>query len=114
MLLSNKDIGCNLQITTNSKVLSFICDNIRSRLQSSTIDFNKIFGEKKGDYKGSEYILSVWIVPFKEYEFVIFSAEGYGTTYEIKNVDFDQIRSKKVEKVCIEFLTMIKEESKKC
>lgn len=114
MYLTNKEIGCNLQITTNSKVLEFICDNIRSRLQSSTIDFNKIFGEKNGDYKGSEYLLSVWIVPFSGFEFVIFSAEGYGTTYEIKNVDFNKIRSKEIEKICIEFLKMIKEESEKC
>lgn len=114
MILTEKDIGCNLQITTNSKVLNFICDNIKDRLQSSTINFTKIFGEKKGIYKGSEYEFSVWQVDFKGYDFLIFSAEGYGTTYEIKNVSFNEIRTPRLEKICIEFLSMIKEENKKC
>lgn len=114
MYLTDKDIGCNLQITTNSNVLKFICDNITDRLQSSSINFERIFGQKNGIYKNSEYELSVWFVPFKGYEFVIYSAEGYGSTYEIKNVSFEAIRSKKLEKVCIDFLSMIKEENKKC
>ncbi len=114
MILTDKDIGCNLQITTNSKVLKFICDNVKDRLQSSTINFSKIFGEKKGIYKGSEYEFSVWFVNFKGYDFVILSAEGYGTTYEIKNVSFNEMITKKIEKICIDFLSMIKEENKKC
>ena len=97
-------------ITNNAKILGIIVDiqvdayekNKKSLSKNMTDDLMRLFGKNTNSFLG-EFRHKIWTLKFKDLQFNIFCSKR-GTTIEICNYDYEQIRIGERESDIIEFI----------
>lgn len=65
--------------------------------------FEKMFGKCNGTMAG-EYYKRIWRVEFEGTNFYLFAGKGFGSVYEVHNVDSEFYYDKKAGEKCLRFL----------
>lgn len=72
-------------------------------LKNLISELTELFGKSNKTLR-LEFMTKVWILKYKNLTFNVFTAKGKGTSIEVCNLDYEDIRSGKYEAEIIEFL----------
>ena len=101
----------SVSITNSREILNYMV-NIQTHafqdnkltLTSNLIEpLTKIFGTQNKTIR-SEFMLKLWILKFKDLTFNVYTAKNRGTSYEVCDYSYEDVREGKIDKKIIEFL----------
>ena len=101
----------SVSITNSREILNYMV-NIQTHafqdnkltLTSNLIEpLTKIFGTQNKTIR-SEFMLKFWILKFKDLTFNVYTAKNRGTSYEVCDYSYEDVRNGKIDKKIIEFL----------
>jgi len=101
----------SVSITNSREILNYMV-NIQTHafqdnkltLTSNLIEpLTKIFGTQNKTIR-SEFMLKLWILKFKDLTFNVYTAKNRGTSYEVCDYSYEDVRNGKIDKKIIEFL----------
>ena len=101
----------SVSITNSREILNYMV-NIQTHafqdnkltLTSNLIEpLTKNFGTQNKTIR-SEFMLKFWILKFKDLTFNVYTAKNRGTSYEVCDYSYEDVRNGKIDKKIIEFL----------
>ena len=101
----------SVSITNSREILNYMV-NIQTHafkdnkltLTSNLIEpLTKIFGTQNKTIR-SEFMLKLWILKFEDLTFNVYTAKNRGTSYEVCDYSYEDVRNGKIDKKIIEFL----------
>lgn len=97
----------SIPVTNSRKVLDWIVNTQfktkKNLMQNLIVELTELFGPYNRGLR-LEFLTKLWILKYKDIIFNVFTAKGKGTSIEIVDQDFDDIRFGKKDKEIIEFL----------
>jgi len=97
----------SIPVTNSRKVLDWIVNTQfkteKNLMQNLIVELTELFGTYNRGLR-LEFLTKLWILKYKDITFNVFTAKGKGTSIEIVDQEFEDIRFGKKDKEIIEFL----------
>jgi len=111
-----KKINDSVPVTNSRKISQWFVDNSMSShkeghislLKNLITELTELFGVYNKGMR-LEFLTKVWILKYKDLTFNIFTAKGKGTSIEVCDLKYEDIRNGKYENEIIEFLQKLYE-----
>jgi len=106
----------SVPVSNNGKILKWLCNNSlksykenkKSLLSNISKELINLFGKQLKTIR-QEYVMKLWVLQYKDLIFNVYSGKRKGTTIEICNYNYDDIRLGKREDEILEFLNKLYE-----
>jgi hypothetical protein len=97
----------SIPVTNSRKVLDWIVNTQfkteKNLMQNLIVELTELFGPHNRGLR-LEFLTKLWILKYNDITFNVFTAKGKGTSIEIVDQDWDNIRFGNKDKEIIEFL----------
>lgn len=110
--IEGKDFSIESSVITNSReILTYMVNIQTSAFQDNKLSLTsnliepltKKFGAQNKTMR-LEFMTKLWILKYKDLTFKVYTAKNRGTSYEVCDYSYEDIREGKIDKKIIEFL----------
>ena len=112
--VDGKIVNNSLPVACNRKISQWLIDksmtsrNDKNLYQNLILELTELFGAQNKTLR-LEFMTKLWILKYKDLTFNVFTAKGKGTSIEVCDLEYEDIRVHKYEKDIIDFLKKLHE-----